>query len=244
MPPPPKKKAMPVAPKTPPKKPAEKPKTPAKEVAKTTSASEAPKSETAKAPAPVPKAIGIEPPKTPPKTAPKTPSEAFRSVSPTLVDAATPAEPKPSGVERTKDPSPMKHPEGLPEQTVEESVSPKVSPKPPPPPLDSPPTAHQEPPPPPTEIGFPVTGPAEVPKSPMVAPVLPKSSPARPLIDWSTSFSGIADRFDQRYHKDHGIRISTHFDTNGPNWKFSGQFRDIQTSSMLHRMPWYWSVDS
>ena len=189
MPPPPKKKAMPVAPKTPPKKPAEKPKTPAKEVAKTTPASEAPKSEAAKAPAPVPKAIGIEPPKTPPKMAPKTPSEAFRSVSPTLVDAATPAEPKPSGVERTKDPSPMKHPEGLPEQTVEESVSPKVSPKPPPPPLDSPPTAHQEPPPPPTEIGFPVTGPAEVPKSPTVAPVLPKSSPARPLIDWGAPAS-------------------------------------------------------
>ena len=192
MPPPPKKKAMPVAPKTPPKKPAEKPKTPAKEVAKTTSASEAPKSEAAKAPAPVPKAIGIEPPKTPPKMAPKTPSEAFRSVSPTLVDAATPAEPKPSGVERTKDSSPMKHPEGLPEQTVEESVSPKVSPKPPPPPLDSPPsppTAHQEPPPPPTEIGFPVTGPAEVPKSPMVAPVLPKSSPARPLVDWGAPAS-------------------------------------------------------
>ena len=94
MPPPPKKKATPVAPKTPPKKPAEKPKTPAKEVAKATSASEAPKSEAAKAPAPVPKAIGIEPPKTPPKTAPKTPSEAFRSVSPTLVDAATPAEAK------------------------------------------------------------------------------------------------------------------------------------------------------
>ena len=189
MPPPPKKKAMPVAPKTPPKKPAEKPKTPAKEVAKATSASEAPKSEAAKAPAPAPKAIGIEPPKTPPKMAPKTPSEAFRSVSPTLVDAATPAEPKPSGVERTKDPSPMTHPEGLPEQTVEENVSPKVSPKPPPPPLDSPPTAHQEPPPPPTEIGFPVTGPAEVPKSPMVAPVLPKSSPARPLIDWGAPAS-------------------------------------------------------
>ena len=190
MPPPPKKKAMPVAPKTPPKKPAEKPKTPAKEVAKATSASEAPKSEAAKAPVPVPKAIGIEPPKTPPKMAPKTPSEAFRSVSPTLVDAAaTPAEPKPSGVVRTKDSSPTKHPEGLPEQTVEECVSPKVSPKPPPPPLDSPPTAHQEPPPPPTEIGFPVTGPAEVPKSPAVAPVLPKSSPARPLIDWGAPAS-------------------------------------------------------
>ena len=188
MPPPLKKKAMPVAPKTPPKKPAEKPKTPAKEVAKATSASEAPKSEAAKAPVPVPKAIGIEPPKTPPKMAPKTPSEAFRSVSPTLVDAAaTPAEPKPSGVVRTKDSSPTKHPEGLPEQTVEECVSPKVSPKPTPPPLDSPPTAHH--PPPPTEIGFPVTGPAEVPKSPTVAPVLPKSSPARPLIDWGAPAS-------------------------------------------------------
>ena len=190
MPPPPKKKAMPTAPKTPPKKPAEKPKTPAKEISKATSASEAPKSEASKAPAHVPKAIGIEPPKTPPKMAPKTPSAAGRSVSPTLVDAAaTPAEPKSSGIDRTKDSSPTKHPEGLPEQSVAECVTPEASPKPPPPPLDSPPAAHQEPPPPPTEIGFPVTGPAEVPKSPMVAPVLPKSSPARPLIDWGAPVS-------------------------------------------------------
>ena len=190
MPPPPKKKAMPIAPKTPPKKPAEKPKTPAKEVSKATSVSEAPKSEASKAPVHVPKAIGIEPSKTPPKMAPKTPSAAGRSVSPTLVDAAaTPAEPKSSGVDRTKDSSPTKHPEGLPEQTVEECVTPEVIPKPPPPPLDSPPTAHQEPPPPPTEIGFPVTGSAEVPKSPMVAPVLPKSSPARPFIDWGAPVS-------------------------------------------------------
>ena len=185
MPPPPKKKAMPTAPKTPPKKPAVKAKTPAKDVSKASSSSEAPR-----APEHVPKAIGIGPPKTPPKMAPKTPSAAGRSVSPTLVDAAaTPAEPKSSGVDRTKDSSPTKHPEGLPEQSVEECVTPEATPKPPPPPLDSPPTAHQEPPPPPTEIGFPVTGPAEVPKSPMVAPVLPKSLPARPLIDWGAPAS-------------------------------------------------------
>ena len=140
MPPPPKKKAMPTAPKTPPKKPAEKPKTPAKDVSKATSASEAPKSEASKATAHVPKAIGIEPPKTPPKMAPKTPSAAGRSVSPTLVDAAAaPAGPKPSGVDRTKDSSPTRHLEGLPEQSVAGCVTPEASPKPPPPPLDSPP---------------------------------------------------------------------------------------------------------
>ena len=217
MPPPPKKKAMPTAPKTPPKKPAVKAKTPAKDVSKASSSSEAPK-----APEHVPKAIGIEPPKTPPKMAPKTPSAAGRSVSPTLVDAATaPTGPKPSGVDRAKDSSPTRPPERLPEQvpapktpseafragrddepakasslaatSPAQSVvgrgSPKASPKPPPPPLDSPPAVHQEPPPPPTEIGFPVTGPAEVPKSPTVAPVLPKSSPARPLIDWGAPAS-------------------------------------------------------
>ena len=90
-----KKKAMPTAPKTPPKKPAEKLKTPAKDVSKAASASETPK-----ATAHVPEAIGIEPSKTPPKMAPKTPSAADRSVSPTLVDAAAPAGPKPSGVDR------------------------------------------------------------------------------------------------------------------------------------------------
>ena len=112
MPPPPKKKAMPTAPKTRPKKPAEKPKTPAKDVSKAASASEAPK-----AAEHVPKAIGKEPPKTPPKMAPKTPSAADRSVSPTLVDAAAaPAGPKPSGVDRAKDSSPARPPEGLPEQ--------------------------------------------------------------------------------------------------------------------------------
>ena len=266
MPPPPKKKA---APKTPPKKPAEKPKTPAKDVSKATSASEAPKSEAPKATAQVPKAIGVEPPKTPPKMVPKTPSAADRSVSPTLVDAAAaPAGPKPSGVDRAKDSSPTRPPEGLPEQvpmpttpsetfraarddepakasslaatSPAQSVvghgSPKASPKPPPPPLDSPRAVHQEPPPPPTEIGFPVTGPAGLPKSPMVAPVLPKSSPARPLIDWGAAPSGVADRFDQRHHKDHGNGIPTHFDTNGPYWQFSSQFRDIQANAASHAM--------
>ena len=151
--------------------------------------------------------------------APKTPSAADRSVSPTLVDAdAARTGPKPSGVDRAKESSPTRPPEGLPEQvpmpttpseafraarddepakasslaatSPAQSVvghgSPKASPKPPPPP-ESPPAVHQEPPPPPTEIGFPVTEPAEVPKSPTVAPVLPKSSPARPLIDWGAA---------------------------------------------------------
>ena len=273
MPPPPKKKAMPTAPKTPPKKPVEKLKTPAKDVSKASSSSEAPK-----APEHVPKAIGKELPKTPPKMAPKTPSAANRSVSPTLVDAATaPTGPKPSGVDRAKDSSPTRPPEGLPEQvpmpttpseafraarddepakasslaatSPAQSVvghgSPKASPKPPPPPLDSPPAAHQEPPPPPTEMGFPVTGPAELPKSPMVAPVFAEVFTGKAVHRLgSTSVGRIADRFNQRHHKDHGNGIPTHFDTNGPYWQFSSQFKDIQTSSMLHRMPWYWSVDS
>ena len=195
MPPPPKKKAMPTsAPKTPPKKRAEKPKTPVKEL------SGAPK-----AAGHVPKAPGIEPPKTPPKMARKTPSAAARSISPTLVDAAAaPTAPKPSGVARTKDSSPTRPLEGLPEQapmpttpseafraaddpgkasslaatspaqSVAGPKTPEAGPKPPPPPLESPPAVHQEPPPPPTEIGFPVTEASELPKSPIVAPVLPE----------------------------------------------------------------------